>query len=96
MLNRNNVIMTSLNILKFDFSATISNINAKFARVNKGLNFASIRLQQLFSKVLPVCAKTSLKFSNFNFTSAVDNIYVQFVPVKRGLNSAYIILQQFF
>ena len=39
--------MTSLKILKFDFSATISDINAPSAPVNKGLNSASIRLQQL-------------------------------------------------
>ena len=47
--------MTSLKISKFDFSATISNINAQFAPVNKGQNSASIRLQKLW-KVLPVCA----------------------------------------
>ena len=40
--------MTSLKFSKFDFSATISNINAQFAPVNKGLNSASIRLQKLF------------------------------------------------
>ena len=88
--------MTSLKILKFDFSATISNINAQFARVNKGLNSASIRLQQLFRKYFQYARMTSLKFSKFNFTAAVDNIYAQIAPVKRGLNSAYIILQQLF
>ena len=40
--------MTSLKISKFDFSAIKSNIKAQFAPVNKGLNSASIRLQQLF------------------------------------------------
>ena len=40
--------MTLLQILKFDFSATISNFNAQFAPVNKGLNFASIRLNNFF------------------------------------------------
>ena len=47
--------MTTLKISKFDFYAAISNIYAQFAPVNKGLNSASIRLQQFF-KVLPVCA----------------------------------------
>ena len=36
------------NISKFDFSATISNINAQFAPVNRGLNSASIRLNNCF------------------------------------------------
>ena len=34
--------MTSVKISKFDFSATISNINAQIAPVNKRLNSASI------------------------------------------------------
>ena len=39
--------MTSLKISKFDFSATISNINAQFAPVNEGLNWplASFRVR---------------------------------------------------
>ena len=86
--------MTSLKISKFDFSATISKINAQFGPVNKGLNFTSIRLT--FSKVLPVCAMTSLKFLKFNFTAAVDNIYAQFALVNRGRTSAYIMLQRLF
>ena len=53
--------MTSLKISKSDFSATISNINAQFAPVNKGLNSASIRLKN-FSKVLPVCANDVIDF----------------------------------
>ena len=48
--------MTSLKISKFDFSATISNIKAQFAPVNKGLNSASIQASTTFSKVLPVWA----------------------------------------
>ena len=86
--------MTSLKISKFDFSATISNINAQFAPVNKGLNSASIRLQEQFRMYFRYARMKSLKFSKFNFTAAVDNIRAQFVPVKRGLNSAYIMLQQ--
>ena len=56
-----------IKISKFDFSATISNINAQFAPVNKGLNSASIRLQQLFRKYLRYARMISLKFSKFNF-----------------------------
>ena len=79
--------MTSLKISKFDFSATtcISNINAQFAPVNKGLKSASIRLQQLFRKYFRYARIKSLKFSKFNFTAAVDNIYAQITPVNRGL-----------
>ena len=43
--------MTSLKMSKFNFSATISNINAQFAPVNKGLNSASIRLQERMKKI---------------------------------------------
>ena len=82
------------NFLKFDFSATISDINAQFAPVNKGLNSASIRLQQLFKKYFRYAPMTSLKFSKFNFTTGVDNIYAQFAPVNRELNSES--LQQLF
>ena len=60
--------MTSLKISKFDFSATISNINAQFAPMNKGLNFASIRLQQLFGKYFQYVRITPLNFSKFNFS----------------------------
>ena len=88
--------MTSLKMSKFDFSATLSNINAHFAPVNKGLNSASIRIQQLFRKYFRYALMTSLKFSKFNFTAAVDNIQVQFAAVNRGLNSAYIMLQKLF
>ena len=88
--------MTSLKISKFDFSGTISNINAQFAPVNKGLNSTSIRLQQLFRKYFRYAQMTSLKFSKFNFTAAVDNILAQFAAVNRGLNSAYIMLQKLF
>ena len=84
---RNDVIKSS----KFDFSATLSNINAQFAPVNKGLNSASIRLSRLFLKYFGYAQMTSLKFSKFNCTAAVDNMYAQFAPVNRGLNSAYII-----
>ena len=86
--------MTSLKISKFDFSATISNINAQFASVNKGLNSASNRLQQLFQKYFRYAQMTSLKFSQFNFTADVDNIYAQIAAVNRGLNSSYILLQK--
>ena len=88
--------MTSLKFSKFNFSATISNINAQFAPVNKGLNSASIRLQQLFRKYFRYAQMTSLKLSKFNFTAAVDNIYAQFAAVNRGLNSANIMLQKLF
>ena len=88
--------MTSLKISKFDFSATISNINAHFAPVNKGLNSASIMLQQLFRKYFRYAQMTSLKLSKFNFTAAVDNIFAQFAAVNKGLNSAYIMLQKLF
>ena len=86
--------MTSLTISKFDFSASISNVNAQFAPVNKGLNSASIRLQHLFRKYFRYAQMTSLKFSKFNFYAAISNIYAQFAPVNRGLNYAYIMLQQ--
>ena len=85
--------MTSLKISKFDFSATISNINAQFAPMNKGLNFASIRLQQLFGKYFQYVRITPLNFSKFNFSAAISNIYVQFAPVRRGLYSAYFTFQ---
>ena len=75
--------MTSLKISKSDFSATISNINAQCAPVNKGLKSASIRLQQLFRKYFRYAEKTSLKLSKFNFTAAVDNIYAQFSAVTK-------------
>ena len=88
--------MTSLKFSKFNFSITISNINAQFAPVNKGLNSASIMLQQLFRKYFRNARMTSLKCSKFNFPAAVDNIYAQFATVKRGLNSAYIMLQKLF
>ena len=88
--------MTSLKISKFDFSATISNINAQFAPVNKELNSASIRLQQLFRKYFWYVRMTSLKFSKFNFYAATSNIYAQFVPVSRGLYSAYLTYKQLF
>ena len=42
--------MTSLKNSKFDFSATISNINAQFAPVSKGLNYVSIRLNNCFER----------------------------------------------
>ena len=88
--------MTSLIISKIDFSATISNINAQFAQVNKGLNSASIRFQQLFRKYFRYARMTSLKFSKFNFYAAVSNIYAQFAPVNRGVNTACIMLLQLF
>ena len=37
-----------IKISKFDSSATISNINAQFSLLNKGLHSASIRLHKLF------------------------------------------------
>ena len=88
--------MTSLKISKFNFSFTISNINALFAPVNKGLNFASKRLQQLFSRYFRYAQMTSFKFSKYNFTAAVDNLYAQFAPVNRRLNSSFFTLQQLF
>ena len=88
--------MTSLKFSKFNFSATVDNIYAQFAPVNRGLNSAYIMLQQLFRKYFRYARMTSLKFSKFNFFAAVDNIYAQFAPVNRGLNSAYIMLQQLF
>ena len=48
--------MTSLKFSKFNFSAAVDNIYAQFEPVNRGVNSAYIMLQQLFSKVLPVCA----------------------------------------
>ena len=88
--------MTSLKISKFDFSATVSNINALFAPVNKGLNSASIRLQQLFRKYFRYARMTSLKFSKFNFNAAVSNIYAQFAPVNRGVNTLISCCYSFF
>ena len=88
--------MASLKISKFDFSATINNINAQFSPVNKGLNSASVSLQQLFRKYFRYARMTSLKFSKFNFTAAVDNIYAQFAPVNRGFYSAYFTFNNFF
>ena len=81
---------------KFDFSATISYINAQFAPVNQGLNSASIGLQQLFWKYFRYARMTSLKFSKFNLDAAASNIYAQFAPVNRGVTTAYIMLQQLF
>ena len=83
--------ITSLKFSKFNFSITISNINAQFAPVNNG-NSASIMLQQLFRKYFRYARMTSLKFSKLDFSSAVDNINAQFAPVNRGLNFAYIML----
>ena len=88
--------MRELKFSKFNFSITISNINAQFAPVNKGLNSASIMLQQLFRKYFRNARMTSLKCSKFNFPAAVDNIYAQFAAVKRGLNSSYIVVQKLF
>ena len=42
--------MMSLNISKFNFTATVDSIYAQFAPVNRGLNSAFIMLQQLFQK----------------------------------------------
>ena len=39
--------MTSLKFSKFNFYAAVSNINAQFAPVNRGVNTAYIMLQQL-------------------------------------------------
>ena len=64
--------------------------------VNKGLNSASIRLQQLFRKYFRYAQTTSLKFSKFNVTAAAINIYAQLAAWNRGLNSAYIMLQKLF
>ena len=86
--------MTSLKNSMSDISATISNINAQFAPVNRGINSASIRVQQLFRKYFRYAQMTSLKFLKFNFTAAVDNIHAQLTAVNRGLNSAYIMLQK--
>ena len=88
--------MTSVKISKFDFSATISNINAQFVPVNKGLNSASIWLDQLFRKYFRYARMTSLKISKFNFYAAISNIYAQFAPVNTGINTALIMLQQLF
>ena len=74
--------MTSVKNSKFDFSATISKSNAQFAPVNKGLNSASLRLEQLFRKYFRYARMTSLKFSKFNFYAAISNIYAQFAPVE--------------
>ena len=88
--------MTSLKFSKFNFYAAVSDINAQFAPVNRGVNIAYIMLQQLFRKYFRYARKISLKFSKFNFTATVDSIYAQFVPVKKGLNSAFIRVQQLF
>ena len=85
--------MTSLKISKFNFSATISIIDAQFAPVNKGLNSTSIWLQLFFRKYFRFARMTSLNFSKFNFTVAVNNIYAQFAPMSRGLYSAYFMLK---
>ena len=50
------------NFSKFNSSITISNINAQFAPENKGLNSASIMLQQLFRRYFRYAQMTSLKF----------------------------------
>ena len=88
--------MTSLKISKFDFSATISNINAQFAQMNKGLNSAFIMLQQLCQKYFRYARMTTLKLSKYNFSAAISNIYADFVPVSRGLYSAYFTYEQLF
>ena len=61
--------MTSLKISKFDFSATISNINAQFAPVNKGLNSASIRLNNVFESTS--CMR---EWFHWNFQSLISTL----------------------
>ena len=39
--------MTSLKILKFNFTAAVDNIHAQFAAVKRGLNSAYIMLQNV-------------------------------------------------
>ena len=88
--------MTSLKFSKFNFSASVDNIYAQFAPVNRGLNSAYIMLQQLFRKYFRYVRMTSLKFSKFNFSAAISNIYAQFAPVSRVVYSAYFTFQQLF
>ena len=88
--------MTSLKFSKFNFTAAVDNIYAQFGPVNRGLNSAFIRLQQLFRKYFRYSEMTSLKFSKFNFSAAISNIYAQFAPVSRGVYSAYFTFQQLF
>ena len=86
--------MTSLKLSKFNFLAAISNINAQFAPVNRGLDSAYIMLQQLFRKYFRYARMTSLKFSKFNFSAAISNINAQFAAASRGVYSAYLTFQQ--
>ena len=88
--------MIPLKFSKFNFTATVDSIYAQFAPVNRGLNSAFIRLQQLSQKYFRYARMTSLKFSKFNFSAAITNIYAQFVPVSRGLYSAYFTYKQLF
>ena len=88
--------MTLLKISKFYYTAAVNNIYAQFAPVNRGLNFESIMLQQLFRKYFLYAQMTSLKFSKFNFSAAISNTYGQFAPVSRELYSAYFTFQQLF
>ena len=82
--------MTSLKISNFDFSATISNINAQFAPVNRGAKYCFISCcNNFFESTSGMRDIISLKFSKFNFNATVvSSIYAQFAPVKRRLNSA--------
>ena len=54
--------MMSLKFLKINFYATVSNIYAQFAAVNRGVNTAYIMLQQLFRKYFRYARMISLKF----------------------------------
>ena len=86
--------MTSLIFSKFNFLASVDNIYAQFAPVNRGLDSAYIMLQQLFRKYFRYAQMTSLKFSKFNFSTAISYINAQFAAVSRGVYSAYFTFQQ--
>ena len=68
----------------------------QYANIWRGLNSASIMLQQLFRKYFRYARMTSLEFSKFNFSAAIINIYAQFAPVSRVVYSAYFTFQQLF
>ena len=53
--------MTSLKFSKFNFTAAVDSIYAQFVPVNKGLNSAFIKLQQLFRKYFRYAQMASLK-----------------------------------
>ena len=81
------------NFFKLNFSATVENIYAQFAPVNRELNSAYIMLQQLFQKYFQYVLMTSFVFETIiEFSTTIRNVYAQLVLMNRGMTSTYIML----